>query len=103
MQISSPQKQPAKVTENKESLIIKSSQTVEEFKSNEEINFFITEKQMIDSQKEELAKLQQRNHDPYDVGISRQEFMKMIRDIEDENIFILTNIEQTEGELEQIH
>ena len=29
--------------------------------------------------------------------------MKMIQDIEDENIFILTNIEQTEGELEQIH
>ncbi len=53
-------------------------------------------------EKEELAKIQQRNHDPFGVGISRDEFLQLIQDIEEQNIFILTNIEQTEEELDKI-
>ena len=37
------------------------------------------------------------------VGITQQEFLHLIQDLEDQNLFILGNIEQTEAELEQIN
>lgn len=67
----------------------------------EQSAFFITEKLM--REKEELARIQLRNHDPFGVGISRLQFLELIQEIEDQNIFILTLIEQTEDELEKLH
>jgi hypothetical protein len=42
----------------------------------------------------------QKNKDPFDVGISKEEFLYIIQNIEDQNIFILNNIESVEGELD---
>ena len=66
-------------------------------KDTEEQSFFITEKQQ---REQELAKIQQKLKDPYDVGVNQQEFLEIIQNIEDTNIFILANIETSEVELD---
>ena len=66
-------------------------------KDAEEQSFFITEKQQ---REQELAKIQQKLKDPYDVGVNQQEFLEIIQNIEDTNIFILANIETSEVELD---
>ena len=37
------------------------------------------------------------------IGITEKEFLHLIQDLEDQNLFILKNIEQTEAELEQFN
>jgi hypothetical protein len=37
------------------------------------------------------------------VGITQAEFLHLIQDLEDQNLFVLGNIEQTEAELEQMN
>jgi hypothetical protein len=44
-------------------------------KPEEHMEFFITEKH---HKEEELAKLVQKNKDPFDVGISKEEFLQII-------------------------
>lgn len=57
--------------------------------------FFITEK----IKKEEVT-LKSKDEG---VGLSQSEFLYLIQDLEDQNIFILDNIEKSEAELETIH
>ena len=64
-------------------------------KKDDEPTFFITEK--IKKEETTLKKKDQ------DVGMTQAEFLYLIQDLEEQNIFILDNIEKSESELEALN
>ena len=74
---------------------------VQRRQSSEENIFFITGKDVNTTAGGISAKSKESNL--LGVGITQAEFLHLIQDLEDQNLFVLGNIEQTEAELEQMN